>query len=136
MKDLGASPAGDRATRQSPSPTVSALRASIPSAGAQRWGGAPDDEVAELMHKLSQLQIWCALMTRHDSGGIPAAQLIQDTRCLIVERLYPRAAQAIEARSSETRQGLDPKDESAVDAVDAPIIHSEINNPPTHTGEG
>ena len=52
--------------------------------------GAPDQEVADLMARLSDLQGWCALMGRKDSGGIAASQLVMDTRCLIVERLYPR----------------------------------------------
>jgi hypothetical protein len=55
-------------------------------------GGAPDQEVFDLMARLSDLQTWCAMMARKDSGGIAAAQLVQDTRALIVERLYPRAA--------------------------------------------
>lgn len=41
-------------------------------------------------------------------------------------------AQAIEARSGETRQGLDPEDESAV-LQDAPEHYSQ---PSTNTGEG
>lgn len=57
-------------------------------------GGAPDAETADLMNRLSDLQTWCALMGRKDSGGVPAAQLVQDTRAFIVERLYPRAVRA------------------------------------------
>lgn len=36
-------------------------------------------------------------------------------------RVFLATAQAIEARSGEARQGLDPKDESAVGEADAPI---------------
>lgn len=55
-------------------------------------GGAPDAETQDLMARLSDLQTWCALMGRKDSGGIHAADLIQETRAFIVSRLYPRAA--------------------------------------------
>ena len=54
-------------------------------------GGAPDQETADLMHRLSDLQTWCALMARKDSGGSEAARLVQDARAFIVERLYPQA---------------------------------------------
>lgn len=57
-------------------------------------GGAPDLEVFQLMTRLSDLNQWCALMARKDSGGAEAARLVQDARCLIVERLYPRAMAA------------------------------------------
>lgn len=53
-------------------------------------GGAPDEEVANLMAELSRLQTWCVMMMRKDSGGMPAADLVQRTRVLIVERLYPK----------------------------------------------
>lgn len=49
---------------------------------------ATDHEVAGIMDELSRLQTWCVMMSRKDSGGIPAADLIQRTRVLIVERLY------------------------------------------------
>lgn len=54
-------------------------------------GGAPDAEVAAIMSELSDLQTWCVMMMRKDSGGMPAAELVQRTRVLIVERLYPAA---------------------------------------------
>lgn len=57
-------------------------------------GGAPDQETRDLMNKLSDLQTWCALMARKDSGGAHAGRLIQDTRAFIVERLYPAAVRA------------------------------------------
>ncbi len=57
-------------------------------------GGAPDKEVAALMGELSRLQTWCVMMSRKDSGGMPAADLVQRTRVLIVERLYPAAGVA------------------------------------------
>ena len=55
-------------------------------------GGAPDAETAYLMQRLSNLQTWCVLMMRKDNGGVPAADLIQETRAFIVDRLYPRSA--------------------------------------------
>lgn len=58
-------------------------------------GGAPDQETQDLMSRLSDLQMWCALMGRKDSGGPEAARLIQDTRAFIVERLYPNVVRAI-----------------------------------------
>lgn len=51
-------------------------------------GGAPDAETHALMARLSDLQMWCALMAQKDSGGVPAAQLIQETRAFIVERVF------------------------------------------------
>lgn len=60
--------------------------------GCGSFGGAPDQETADLMQRLSDLQQWCFLMTQKDSGGLPAGQLVQDVRVFIVERLYPRAA--------------------------------------------
>ena len=51
-------------------------------------GGAPDQEVQDIMNRLSDMQTWCFLMTRKDSGGMEAGRLVQDVRCLIVERLY------------------------------------------------
>lgn len=54
-------------------------------------GGAPDQEVQNIMTRLSDLQTWCFLMSRKDSGGMEAGILVQDVRCLIVERLYPKA---------------------------------------------
>jgi hypothetical protein len=62
-------------------------------------GGAPDLEVFQIMQRLSDLTQWCALMARKDSGGTEAARLVQDVRCLIVERLYPRAIAAKAERS-------------------------------------
>lgn len=65
-------------------------------------GGAPDLEVFQLMERLSDLTQWCALMMRKDSGGVEAARLVQDVRCLIVERLYPRAMAA--KRNADRRE--------------------------------
>lgn len=65
-------------------------------------GGAPDLETHELMNRLQDLQMWCALMGRKDSGGVEAARLVQDTRAFIVERLYPNA---IAARKLPTTGG-------------------------------
>ena len=59
-----------------------------------------DQETQHLMTRLSNLQQWCVLMTRKDSGGLPAADLIQETRCFIVERLYPRAIAALAAKGT------------------------------------
>jgi hypothetical protein len=58
-------------------------------------GGAPDAETFALMNELSGLQTWCVMMSRKDSGGVPAADLIQRTRAFIVERLYPNAVRAL-----------------------------------------
>jgi|GEM_PF-4205124 len=53
-------------------------------------GGAPDEEVAALMEELSELQTWTTLlMCRQTPGAREAMDLVQRTRCLIVERLYP-----------------------------------------------
>jgi hypothetical protein len=55
-------------------------------------GGAPDFEVAALMERLSKLQTWTTLLVCHQvDGAREAMTLVQDTRCLIVERLYPGA---------------------------------------------
>lgn len=52
-------------------------------------GGAPDAEVAELMHDLSRMQTWSTMLaTKGTPGAREAMDLIQRTRCLIVERLY------------------------------------------------
>lgn len=39
----------------------------------------------QVLRELSDLQTWCALMSSKDSGGVPAADLIQRTRILIIE---------------------------------------------------
>jgi len=53
-------------------------------------GGAPDAEVAALMEELSRLQTWTVmLMCKQMPGAQEAGDLVQRTRCLIVERLYP-----------------------------------------------
>jgi hypothetical protein len=54
-------------------------------------GGAPDAEVAALMEELSKLQTLLTLQMRNGPVWIAAADLVQRTRCLIVERLYPGA---------------------------------------------
>lgn len=77
-------------------------------------GGAPDQETFDLMNRLSDLQTWCAMMARKDSGGIPAAQLIQDTRAFIVERLYPGTIAAKAAREEKLRN--DPRREHSGNA--------------------
>jgi len=38
-----------------------------------------------ILSELSNLQAWCCLMARKDSGGLPAADLIQRTRICIIE---------------------------------------------------
>lgn len=45
-----------------------------------------DDEASALLDELSHLQTWCALMARHDPSGTGAADLVQRTRILIIER--------------------------------------------------
>jgi hypothetical protein len=66
-------------------------------------GGAPDRETFDLMKRLSDLQGWCVLMASKDSGGLPAAQLVQDVRAYIVERQYPRARAALQAAGGKKR---------------------------------
>jgi len=54
-------------------------------------GGAPDFEVASLMERLSRLQNWLVLQCAAQRGNpdlLWASTLVQDTRVLIVERLY------------------------------------------------
>lgn len=54
-----------------------------------RPGGAPDQETADLMHELSNLQTWAVLLA---TKGVPKASdaidLIQRVRVYIVERTY------------------------------------------------
>jgi hypothetical protein len=45
-----------------------------------------DDEASKLLDELSRLQSWCVLMARHDPHAVQAADLVQRTRILIVER--------------------------------------------------
>lgn len=57
-------------------------------------GGAPDAEVQGIMEELDRLQTWTVLLTARSNpvpGAREAMDLIQRTRCLIVERLYPNA---------------------------------------------
>lgn len=55
-------------------------------------GGAPDDEVATIMDQLSDLQTWATLLAcKRVPKSLEAIDLIQRTRVLIVERLYPTA---------------------------------------------
>ena len=50
----------------------------------------PDQEVAAIMHDLSRMQTWTVMLaTRQTPGASEAMDLVQRTRCLIVERLYP-----------------------------------------------
>jgi hypothetical protein len=69
-------------------------------------GGAPDTEVAELMHDLSRMQTWAVMLaTRQTPGAREAMDLIQRTRCLIVERLYPSNVTARANTSTLEREG-------------------------------
>jgi hypothetical protein len=43
------------------------------------------EEANGILEELSNLQTWCVLMARKDSGGLPAADLIQRARILIIE---------------------------------------------------
>lgn len=73
-------------------PDPQAMAAMKPRARAIPPGGAPDEEVAALMEELSRMQHWAVMLTaRQDPtpGAREAMDLIQRTRCLIVERLYP-----------------------------------------------
>ena len=45
-----------------------------------------DDEASKLLDELSRLQSWCVLMARHDPHAVQAADLVQRTRILIIER--------------------------------------------------
>jgi hypothetical protein len=55
-------------------------------------GGAPDEEVANLMEGLNDLQTWTVLLcTQNVPKAREAMDLVQRTRVLIVERLYPAA---------------------------------------------
>ena len=49
-----------------------------------------DPETAALLDELSNLQSWCVMMTRKDSGGLPAADLVQRTRIHLIERCKVR----------------------------------------------
>jgi hypothetical protein len=51
-----------------------------------------DQEVADMMDRLSTLQTWCALMASKDLGAVTAIGIVQDVRCLIVERLFTKHA--------------------------------------------
>lgn len=106
---------------------VPALRASIPSAlwplldavfkaGVKRgqdeatafdWGASPSgefyDQLDDALHEFNNEGL------AYDDPGYLTFEGVSEFR-----------AQAIEARSGETRQRLDPKDESAVGATDAP----------------
>ena len=48
------------------------------------------DETQALMAELSNLQSWCALMSRKDSGGMAACDLIQRARVHIMELVKVR----------------------------------------------
>ena len=55
-------------------------------------GGAPDQETADLMAELDRLQTWTTLlMCRQVPMAREAYDLVQRTRCFIVERLYSGA---------------------------------------------
>lgn len=45
-----------------------------------------DDEASALLDELSRLQTWCIMQARHDAGATAAADLVQRTRILIIER--------------------------------------------------
>lgn len=45
-----------------------------------------DDEASKLLDELARLQSWCVLMARHDPNAVQAADLVQRTRVLIIER--------------------------------------------------
>lgn len=45
-----------------------------------------DDEASGILDELSRLQSWCVMQARHDPVGFGAADLVQRTRILIVER--------------------------------------------------
>jgi hypothetical protein len=45
-----------------------------------------DDEASQLLDELSRLQTWCVMQARHDPNASSAADLVQRTRILIIER--------------------------------------------------
>lgn len=50
---------------------------------------APDKETEDLMHDLSRMQTWSVVLaSRQTPGAREAMDLIQRTRCYIVERMY------------------------------------------------
>lgn len=88
MGDHGAS-LRDRAGGLRPEPaTLSQPKALIPSAleGEILAARSTDAEAAALLSELAKLQMWCVMQARHDPGAIAAADLVQRTRILIIER--------------------------------------------------
>ena len=45
-----------------------------------------DEEASSILDELSRLQAWCVMQMRHDRGATAAADLVQRTRILIIER--------------------------------------------------
>ena len=66
--------------------------ASVGEIVGQYAGGAPDQETVDLMHDLSRMQTWATVLcSRQTPGAREALDLLQRTRCYIVERQYPQA---------------------------------------------
>ena len=45
-----------------------------------------DDEASASLDELSRLQTWCVMQMRYDQGAMAAADLVQRTRIVIIER--------------------------------------------------
>jgi len=67
---------------------------------AARCEAADGEVVKDLMRRLSDLQMWCILMSRKDSGGQAAYDLVQETRAFIAQHHLGRA-RAMEANDGQ-----------------------------------
>jgi hypothetical protein len=82
-------------------------------------GGAPDQETHDLMHDLSRMQTWAvALACSRTPGAREAMDLLQRTRCFIVERVFPSA-----------NRGLTPSGASDLSANDCQRRASHLRKP-------
>lgn len=55
-----------------------------------------DDEASLILDELSKLQIWCVLQASNDRHAIAAADLVQRTRILIIQRCKRPAPAALD----------------------------------------
>lgn len=122
-EDQGASADADRATRQSPSPSVSALRASIPSAFALLLMGCEDARYEQpsvfrgaFRECMETLPEGPRSTTFNDWD-----EVVESCKRYAFEVVNRTPAQGIEAGTGETREaGLDAKHESPAPAGSAP----------------
>lgn len=56
-----------------------------------------DDEASAILDELSRLQTWCIMQARREPGASAAADLVQRTRILIIERCKRPSALTAEA---------------------------------------